>query len=161
MPHWGQEYVQPEPIKEQVKWANMMVKAGADLIIGTHPHVCEKIQWIKADNGNKALCYYSLGNYTSGQQQWETLMGGMATLTVRKDSKGTRIVKKTAGVVPTINHYVWGKSEGVIRKQYTYKLKDYNDSMLREHSIQWYDPVSYSDYQNLAKTVFGKFIKNK
>lgn len=161
LPHWGQEYVQPEPIKEQVKWANMMVKAGADLIIGTHPHVCEKIQWIKADNGNKALCYYSLGNYTSGQQQWETLMGGMATLTVRKDSKGTRIVKKTAGVVPTINHYVWGKSEDVLRKQYTYKLKDYDDSMLREHSIQWYDPVSYSDYQKLAKTVFGKFIKNK
>ena len=159
LPHWGQEYVQPEPIKEQVQWAKLMVEAGADLIIGTHPHVCEKIQWIKTDNGNKALCYYSLGNYTSGQQQWETLMGGMATLTVRKDNKGTRIIKKTAGVVPTINHYVWGKSENVIRKQYTYRLTDYNDSMLREHSIQWYDPVKYQDYVDLSKRVFGKFIK--
>ena len=99
------------------------------------------------------------GNYTSGQQQWETLMGGMATLTVRKDNKGTRIIKKTAGVVPTINHYVWGKSENVIRKQYTYRLTDYNDSMLREHSIQWYDPVKYQDYVDLSKKVFGKFIK--
>jgi len=32
----------------------MMVEAGADLIIGTHPHVVEKIQWIKSDNGNSA-----------------------------------------------------------------------------------------------------------
>lgn len=86
-------------------------------------------------------------------------MGAMATLTVRKDNKGTRIIKKTAGVVPTINHYVWGKSENVIRKQYTYRLTDYNDSMLREHSIQWYDPVKYQDYVDLSKRVFGKFIK--
>ena len=57
LPHWGQEYVQPDPIPEQEKWAKMMVEAGADLIIGTHPHVVEKIQWIKSDNGNSALCY--------------------------------------------------------------------------------------------------------
>lgn len=159
LPHWGQEYVQPEPTQEQKKWAAMMVEAGADLIIGTHPHVCERIKWLKAENGNKALCYYSLGNYTSGQQQWETLLGGMATLTVRKDSKGTRIVKKSAGVVPTINHYVWGLSENVVRQQYTYRLTDYSDAMLRGHSIQWYDPVTYQDYVDLADKVFGKFIK--
>ena len=159
LPHWGQEYVQPDPTEEQEKWAAMMVEAGADLIIGTHPHVCEKIKWIKAPNGNKALCYYSLGNYTSGQDQWETLLGGMATLTVKKDSKGTRIMKKTAGVVPMVNHYVWGLAADVVRQQYTYRLTDYSDSMLRGHSIQWYDPVSYDDYVDLANNVFGKYIK--
>lgn len=159
LPHWGQEYVQPNPTEEQKKWADMMVEAGADLIIGTHPHVCEKIEWLKSSNGNKALCYYSLGNYTSGQQQWETLLGGMATLTVKKDSKGTRIVRKSAGVIPMVNHYVWGLAENVVRQQYTYRLTDYSDSMLRNHSIQWYDPVTYQDYVDLAETVFGKFIK--
>ena len=159
LPHWGQEYVQPDPTKEQVKWAKMMTETGADLIIGTHPHVVEKIQWINADNGNKSLCYYSLGNYTSGQQKWETLLGGMATLKVRKDNIGTYIVKKSAGVVPTINHYVWGKAANVVRKQYTYRLTDYSDEMLRSHSIQWYDPVKYSDYKELAKEVFSKWIK--
>lgn len=159
LPHWGQEYVQPDPTKEQEQWAAMMVEAGADLIIGTHPHVCEKIEWMKATNGNKALCYYSLGNYTSGQQQWETLLGGMATLTVKKDSKGTRIVKKSAGVIPTVNHYVWGLAENIVRQQYTYRLTDYSDAMLQGHSIQWYDPVIYQDYVDLADKVFGKFIK--
>ncbi len=156
LPHWGQEYVQPEPTKEQEKWAAIMVESGADLIIGTHPHVCEKIQWLKASNGNKALCYYSLGNYTSGQQKWETLLGGMATLTIRKDSKGIRIIKKSAGVVPTVNHYVWGLAEEVVRQQYTYRLTDYSEDMLREHSIQWYDPVTYKDYENLLHTKGSK-----
>lgn len=84
---------------------------------------------------------------------------GMATLKVRKDNSGTYIVKKSAGVVPTINHYVWGKAANVVRKQYTYRLTDYSDEMLRSHSIQWYDPVKYSDYKELAKEVFSKWIK--
>ncbi len=84
----------------------------------------------------------------------------MATLTIRKDSKGTRIIKKSAGVVPTVNHYVWGLAEDVVRQQYTYRLTHYSEDMLREHSIQWYDPVTYKDYENLAKKVFGKYIKD-
>lgn len=161
LPHWGQEYVQPDPTEEQVKWAEMMVESGADLIIGTHPHVVEKIQWITAENGNQALCYYSLGNYTSGQQSWKTLLGGMAKLTIRKDEKGIRILKKKAGVVPIVTHYVWGLSAGVIREQYTYKLSDYSQDILNRHSIQWYDPVSYNDLEQLAKDVFGDWILKK
>ena len=158
LPHWGQEYVQPEPTAEQRNWADMMVRSGADLIIGTHPHVIEKIEWIKAENGNKALCYYSLGNYTSGQQKWKTLLGGMAKLTVRKDEKGVRIVSKKAGVVPIVTHYVWGLSKGVIREQFTYKLTDYSQDILNRHSIQWYEPVNYSDLEQLANDVFGRWI---
>ena len=158
LPHWGQEYVQPDPIPEQEKWAKMMVEAGADLIIGTHPHVVEKIKWVKSDNGNSALCYYSLGNYTSGQQNWKTLLGGMAKLTIRKDEKGVRILKKRAGVVPTVNHYVWGKAEGVVRQQYTYRLSDYSQYMLDGHSIQWYAPVTYKDLTELSREVFGDWV---
>lgn len=158
LPHWGQEYVQPDPTPEQEKWADMMVEAGADLIIGTHPHVVEKIQWIKSNNGNKALCYYSLGNYTSGQQNWKTLLGGMAKLTIRKDENGVRILKKKAGVVPIVTHYVWGLSAGVIREQYTYKLSEYSQDILNRHSIQWYDPIQYKDFVELSDEVFGKWI---
>ena len=158
LPHWGQEYVQPDPIPEQEKWAKMMAEAGADLIIGTHPHVVEKIQWIKSDNGNSALCYYSLGNYTSGQENWKTLLGGMAKLTIRKDEKGIRILKKKAGVVPTVNHYVWGKSQGVIRQQYTYRLSEYSQDMLQGHSIQWSNPVTYTDLTKLSQEVFGDWV---
>ena len=39
-------------------YTDVFAKAGADLIIGTHPHVIEPVKWVEADNGNKALCYY-------------------------------------------------------------------------------------------------------
>ena len=77
-PHWGVEYVY-KPNKSQRKLAKMMTKYGADLIIGTHPHVLQPVEWIEA-NGNKALCYYSLGNYTSGQKATPRVLGGMAKM---------------------------------------------------------------------------------
>ena len=38
-----------------------MTEAGADVIIGTHPHVVEPKEWITAENGNESMSYYSLG----------------------------------------------------------------------------------------------------
>ena len=57
-PHWGTEYV-TTPSTYQKEFARQMTEAGADIIIGTHPHVVQPIEWVEADNGNKALCYYS------------------------------------------------------------------------------------------------------
>ena len=66
-PHWGTEYTS-KPSSYQQAFAMQMTEAGADLIIGTHPHVVQPIEWITAENGNRALCYYSLGNYVSTQK---------------------------------------------------------------------------------------------
>ena len=63
--------------------ANMMVEKGADLIIGTHPHT-ETIEWITSENGNQALCYYSIGNYTSSQDKTATMLGEWQSLPLRK-----------------------------------------------------------------------------
>lgn len=66
-PHWGTEYATKVSSYQQ-KWALEMTEAGADVILGTHPHVIEPIEWITAENGHQALCYYSLGNYVSSQK---------------------------------------------------------------------------------------------
>ena len=44
-PHWGTEYVL-NATKEQEDWAAFFAANGADLILGTHPHVIEPIEWI-------------------------------------------------------------------------------------------------------------------
>lgn len=41
-PHWGTEYA-TVPSSYQEKFAMQMTEAGADLIIGTHPHVVQPI----------------------------------------------------------------------------------------------------------------------
>ena len=79
-PHWGTEY-STTPSSTQEKFAAQMTEAGADIIIGTHPHVVQPVKWIEAVNGNRALCYYSLGNYVSTQKNGQSMLEGLAWIT--------------------------------------------------------------------------------
>jgi len=54
--HWGDEFV-PQPSLEQIKLGDMMIDAGASVILGHHPHVLQKYRRYK--NG---VIAYSLGN---------------------------------------------------------------------------------------------------
>ena len=70
-PHWGTEYKLQES-KDQQQKAQFLADQGADLIIGTHPHVIEPVTWIQSASGKEVLVYYSLGNFinaTSGAGQ--------------------------------------------------------------------------------------------
>ena len=60
--HWGREF-SPQPTAEQRRLANAAVAAGADLIIGHHPHVLQPMEIEKRGRGRKALVAYSLGNF--------------------------------------------------------------------------------------------------
>jgi poly-gamma-glutamate synthesis protein (capsule biosynthesis protein) len=59
--HWGEEYV-PKATARQERLAHAFVDAGADMIIGAHPHIVEPIEIYK----NKAI-FYSLGNFMFDQ----------------------------------------------------------------------------------------------
>lgn len=90
-PHWGTEYNLgiSDSQKEQ---AAFLAAQGVDLVIGTHPHVVEPIDYIDRPDGGKMLIYYSLGNFQSLQRKEATLLGGMAKVTIKKDFKGARII---------------------------------------------------------------------
>lgn len=49
--------------KAQAEEARFMASAGADLIIGSHPHVIQKFEYITTEDGRKVPCAYSLGNF--------------------------------------------------------------------------------------------------
>lgn len=59
--HWGEEYQSIARTQEQII-AHQLVDAGADLIIGSHPHVVQNVEIYK----NKTI-YYSLGNFVFDQ----------------------------------------------------------------------------------------------
>lgn len=155
-PHWGEEYVY-KPNKSQKELAKLMTEHGADLIIGTHPHVLQPIEWIETDNGNKALCYYSLGNYTSGQKATPRVLGGMAKLTISK--KDGSICIEKAEIVPTITHYEWINGTSLHQ---TYKLSDYTEELEKRHSLNHYDSTfSIKTIQNLVNDIIGEWIVNQ
>jgi poly-gamma-glutamate synthesis protein (capsule biosynthesis protein) len=65
--HWGMEY-QHEPTARQREIARRLAEAGADLILGTHPHVLQPVEALEA-GGRRALVAYSLGNFVSNQDR--------------------------------------------------------------------------------------------
>ena len=66
MPHWGTEY-SATPDSTEKRLAKLMVEAGADLIVGGHPHVAQGSEII---DGTEVV--YSLGNFVFDQEIPET-----------------------------------------------------------------------------------------
>ncbi len=63
--HWGDEYLPPP---ERVKvWAQAFAEAGADIIVGAHPHVVSRRDDITTQDGRVVRAYYSLGNFIFDQ----------------------------------------------------------------------------------------------
>lgn len=90
-PHWGTEY-QLETSPEQERWTQIFLENGVDLVIGTHPHVIEPIEWMEREEDGM-LVYYSLGNFvnwtsSSGEGIANRMVGGMACVTIGKDIDG-------------------------------------------------------------------------
>lgn len=157
-PHWGTEDLWPETTEYQDYWAEVFTKAGADLIIGTHPHVCERIDWVTTDNGNKSLCYYSLGNYASNQQEAPEVLGGMAKVKIVKEDGKTFIDESATGVVPIVTHNI--DCGGFTNNVVCYKLSDYTEELSYGHDIytNGRDRFSLDWLHEIANTTFGDWI---
>lgn len=68
--HWGDEYV---PASErQRSWAHAFVDAGADMVVGAHPHVVQEHEYYKG-----VPIYYSLGNFIFDQYFSEDVRNGL------------------------------------------------------------------------------------
>ena len=120
--HFGTEYTHT-PTQTQKKWAHDLCENGADLIIGAHPHVIQNYEMITSDNGNKAVVFYSLGNFVSNQDSIDKVLGAMADVTVKKS--GDKVRTENYVMHPVVTH---------AGKKYTiYMLKDYTDELAAKH----------------------------
>ena len=133
-PHWGTEYsLQPDSM--QKKWTEIFVRNGVDLVIGTHPHVIEPVEWVTDETtGNQTLVYYSLGNYvnwtsSSGDGIADRMVGGMAEVTIGLDENGEGFITDY-GVNALVTQVEPGYG-GVT----TYFLRDYTDEMAQKNAI--------------------------
>lgn len=66
--HWGLEY-ETSPRKQEVDLAHRLIDAGADVILGHHPHVLQPVEIVEASDGRLGLVAYSLGNFVSNQSR--------------------------------------------------------------------------------------------
>ena len=89
--HWGDEY-ETEVSDNQRHLADIMAQAGADVVIGSHPHVVQETEVIGRADGGQTLVYYSLGNFVADQNR------------VKNGSSGQEIETGGARALFTIEH---------------------------------------------------------
>ena len=154
-PHWGTEYT-TKPSTYQQQFALQMTEAGADVIIGTHPHVVQPVEWIEAENGNRALCYYSLGNYVSTQKKPLCMLEAMAWIDFKVTEEGVTITEEDTGVFPMVCHY----TAGPVRLDSVYLLEEYTEELAESHGILSYGGVTldWEELQDWSREVFGEFV---
>lgn len=83
--HYGKEY-QMFPTAYQLETSSNLSDAGADIIIGHHPHVLQPPGYIVNSKGEKTFVAYSLGNFFSGQKGIYRQIGAYTTIDIEKPS---------------------------------------------------------------------------
>ncbi|MFV0314646.1 MAG: CapA family protein, partial [Anaerotignum sp.] len=69
MPHMGNEY-ETYPSEIFKEWADLMFISGADIVLASHPHVLQPMEYRQVDHGDgvhDGFIIYSLGNFISSQ----------------------------------------------------------------------------------------------
>lgn len=141
--HWGIEY-EYTPNNYQKDMAEYLESLGVDIIIGTHPHVIQPIDWI-----NNTLVIYSLGNFLSAHEVVNigNRIGLMSSIDIIKKDKKIELTNL--------------KNELL----YTYYTKDYHDfliipfSQMNENYLNNYKEV-YEEYKNIIKKLNEKIEVN-
>lgn len=106
--HWGDEYA-TRPSTWQRRAASELVEAGADIVLGHHPHVLQPIESIEAADGRIGLVAFSLGNFISSQNagvshknkdHGNALRGDGIVLYITAEKIGDRMTISRAEFIP-------------------------------------------------------------
>lgn len=134
--HWGDEY-QNTPNSVQKESAQILADAGCDVIIGTHPHTVQPVEYI-----GDTLVVYSLGNFISAQKAAVSQVGGVIKFDMVL--KGTEKRIENVAFEPVINHYNAG-----FRNLRIIPFDEYTPEKAATHGAG----ISYSYLENLINKV--------
>lgn len=91
--HWGIEYVLKENAIQR-DLASFLIDNGADMVIGSHPHVIQPMKMIRDEKrGQDVPVAYSLGNFISNMKTGDTRGGAYIRVRIERDDDGTARIK--------------------------------------------------------------------
>ncbi|GKH52225.1 capsular polysaccharide biosynthesis protein [Eubacteriales bacterium] len=129
VPHWGTEY-SLEVNDSQLELAQWFADLGVDLVIGSHPHTLQPIEWRTGQQGHRMLVAYSLGNFVGSMLYPQNMLGGMLDLDITKDGETGETSITRAELIPTVIHY-----EGLGKHLRTYPFSEYTGELAAAHGI--------------------------
>lgn len=141
--HWGVEDSH-NITQAQRTLAQSLADWGADVIIGTHPHVLQDAEWRTAADGRNVFVAYSLGNFLSTQSKPDQLIGAVLTLDLEQTTEpdgSVHCAVRGPKLHVTVTHYDAGKSN--VR---TYLFRDYTPELAQAHGVRAAYPSFGYDY---------------
>lgn len=141
-PHWGTEYDLKHSATQE-KWARMIAEAGADVIIGAHPHVVQDKAVISTSDGRCVPVYYSLGNAVSNMSATNTQLELMVTVRLLRNYYGECTLDEVS------HDFLWCSRPGYLTSSYkTIKVSDYIG-----RRSEWKMPYGYDKMISTLKRI--------
>lgn len=118
--HWGNEYEKSANAFQKVL-AQLLIDEGVGLILGSHPHLVQEMEFLKSSDGTKeGLVVYSMGNFLSNQRNEILNMTGtedgiIARVVLERNGKDEVVISK-AQYIPT-----WVNRQ-VVEDSFTYEI---------------------------------------
>lgn len=138
--HWGIENSH-EVTDAQRNLAQQMFDWGADIILGTHPHVLQPIEPLASEDGEReGYVIYSLGNFISAQSVPDNLVAGILDFTIYKNMETGKISIGQPSLTPIVTHYetAWQRNLSL------YPLNDYTEELAQAHGVRQMEKGKYS-----------------
>ena len=124
----------------QRELAQLLAEAGADLILGHHPHVLQGGEYLETSRGRSYVAY-SLGNFISAQRGAENMLAGFLQVELEKAPHGERAEIRGVNFIPTVTHYGPGYQEVSV-----WPLSQYTPELAAAHGGRQYAPAFGWDY---------------
>ena len=140
--HWGSEY-NDDISSSQTYLANQMKKAGVDVIIGTHPHTLQPIEY---DAQKGTLVAYSLGDFFGDADRGATNYSIILDIEITKDT--------IAGTTKVTNYsyepiYIVRENESPDEQRRVVRIRP----AMAAYDGNFLDKVSQSAYEGMAKAL--------
>lgn len=155
--HWGTE--NSHVVNDaQRALGQKMADWGADIIIGTHPHVVQPIEMLISADGRQVPVAYSLGNFVSTQMQADNLIGIILTFDITKTVQPDGASSTQVGnlkAVPVVMHYDAGYSNARV-----YLYRDYTEELAQAHGCHANNAVFTRTYieQVLKENISEEYL---
>ncbi len=150
--HWQTEDI-TEPDESEIAITDKLLEYGADIIIGTGPHVLQPMEFKQNGDGEDALVIWSLGNFISCQNKKNNMLGGIADITVKKDLATGKVSFDSATLIPTITHYSDSFSNVRI-----IPFADYSEELASQHGVDS-SSFTYNYISEFYNDMFGDKLK--
>ena len=152
--HWGDENVF-EPTEFQTTNAQLFADLGVDVVIGTHPHVIQPVEWVEGKKGNETLVVYSLGNFLGSMVTEKNTLGGMISFDFVSDGEQKTI--ENVDWTSTVIHYEADPANvAPTRRNFVvYPLEDYTEELAEGHAINGYkgNMITKERFQQMTEDV--------